>query len=280
MPALPSWLTDPLWDQFAALLPPRQTYVATHPWGCHRRRIADRIVFDKLLQVLRFGCSYQGIADTTCSATTIRDRRDEWIQLGIFTRLRQIALSAYDRIVGLLLDDVAVDGCITKAPGGGEVAGPSPVDRRKQGMKRSVLVEGYGIPLGRVLAGAHRHDSPLLEPTLDELEDLGPLPDTITVHLDAGYDSGKTRDKLAERGLHGEIARKGEKAPIQATQRWHVERTNAWHNAFTRLHRCYERRETVIDAFFDLADAIITVRSLIRQAWTSHRWDTRPPRRP
>ena len=96
------------------------------------------------------------------------------------------------------------------------------------------------------------------------------------MHLDAGYDSGKTRDLLAERGLRGEIAHKGEKAPIQATQRWHVERTNAWHNAFNRLQRCYERRETVIDAFFDLADAIITVRSLIRRAWTTHRWDTRP----
>ena len=46
-----------------------------------------------------------------------------------------------------------------------------------------------------------------------------------------------------------------------------MERTNAWHNAFNRLQRCYERREDVIDAFFDLADAIITVRSLIRQAW-------------
>jgi transposase len=78
VPALPSWLTEPLWDQFAALLPPRPTYDTAHPLGCHRRRIADRIVFDKLLQVLRFGCSYQGIADTTCSATTIRTRRDEW----------------------------------------------------------------------------------------------------------------------------------------------------------------------------------------------------------
>jgi len=36
----------------------------------------------------------------------------------------------------------------------------------------------------------------------------------------------------------------------------------------------------VIDAFFDLADAIITVRSLIRQAWTTYRWDDRPARRP
>jgi len=280
VPALPSWLAQPLWDQFAALLPARETYVSTHPLGCHRRRIPDRIVFDKLLQVLRFGCSYQGIADSTCSATTLRDRRDEWIRFGLFAQLKQIALDAYDRIVGLLLDDIAVDGCITKAPGGGEVAGPSPVDRRKQGMKRSLLVEGYGIPLGRVLAGANRHDSPLLPPTLDLLDDLGPLPEQITVHLDSGYDSGKSRDTLAERGLHGEIARKGEKAPIQATQRWHVERTNAWHNNFNRLQRCYERREAVVEAFFDLADAIITVRSLIRRAWTTHRWDTRPTRRP
>ena len=214
-----------LWDQFAALLPPRPTYVATHPWGCHRRRIGDRVVFDKLIQVLRFGCSYEAIADTTCSATTLRTRRDEWIELGVFGALARIAREAYDRIVGLVLDEIAVDGCITKAPGGGEVAGPSPVDRRKQGMKRSVLVEGYGIPLGRVLAGAQRHDSPLLAPTLDLLDDLGPLPEDITVHLDAGYDSGKTRDTLADRGLSGEIARKGEKAPIQAGQRWHVERT-------------------------------------------------------
>nr|BFE35379.1 hypothetical protein GCM10010200_076300 [Actinomadura rugatobispora] len=63
----------------------------------------------------------------------------------MFARLNRIALAAYDRIVGLILDDLAVDGCITKAPGGGE------------------------------------------------LDELGPPPDDITVHLDAGYDSGKTR---------------------------------------------------------------------------------------
>lgn len=67
---------------------------------------------------------------------------------------------------------------------------------------------------------------------------------------------------------------------IQASQRWHVERTHAWQNAFYRLARCYERRATAIDAFFDLADTIITVRSLIRRAWTTHRWNERPNRQP
>ncbi len=119
MPVLPSWLTEPLWEQFAVLLPARPKYHPDLPLGCHRRRISDRIIFDKMLQLLRFGCSYEAIADTTCSATTIRSRRDEWIQRGVFAGLKQIALDSYDRIVGLILDRIAVDGAITKAPGGG-----------------------------------------------------------------------------------------------------------------------------------------------------------------
>ncbi len=79
----------------------------------------------KLIQVLRFGCSYESIADCTCGATTIRERRDEWIKDGIFAGLKTIARESYDRIVGLALADIAVDGCITKAPGGGECAGPA-----------------------------------------------------------------------------------------------------------------------------------------------------------
>jgi hypothetical protein len=61
VPALPSSVLEPLWVQIAALLPTRQVY---HPLGCHRPRIPDRIVFDKLVQVLVFGCGYRRIAIT------------------------------------------------------------------------------------------------------------------------------------------------------------------------------------------------------------------------
>jgi len=104
-----------------------------HPLGCHKSRIPDRVVFEKLLQVLVFGCAYWRIADEECSESTLRRRRDEWIDLGVMEALREMALTAYDRSIGLELADVAVDGCITKAPCGGEKAGRSPVDRGKQG---------------------------------------------------------------------------------------------------------------------------------------------------
>ena len=94
--------------------------------------------------------------------------------------LRELALKAYDRYIGLQLSDVAVDCCITKAPCGGEKAGRrSPVDRGKQGIKRSTLVDAKGILLGTVAAPANRHDSPLLDETLDTLEVLGELPEQM-----------------------------------------------------------------------------------------------------
>jgi hypothetical protein len=72
------------------------------------------VVFEKLVQVLVFGCAYERIADGSCSATTLRDRRNEWIELGTMDALRKMALEAYNRFVGLELPDVAVDCCITK----------------------------------------------------------------------------------------------------------------------------------------------------------------------
>lgn len=278
MPALPVSIMTPLWEQFAALvLPP----VETHPLGCHRPRIADRIVFEKLVQVLVLGCAYERIADSQCSATTLRTRRDEWIRAGIFSQLEAIALHGYDRLIGLELEVIAVDGCITKAPCGGEVAGSSPVDRGKQGTKRSLAVDRHGIPLAVIISSANRHDSTLLRPTLEQVQHLFPHEETVTIALDAGYDSAVTRAVLEDLGYQGEITPKGTRVAIQRTSRWVVERTNAWHTrGFGKLAVCTERRSTVLAAFVALANAIIIIRRLLAEAWTRYRWEARPARRP
>jgi transposase len=180
VPALPPYIIEPIWQQFCALLPERET---NHPLGCHRSRIPDHVVFEKLVQVLVFGCAYRRIADEGCSATTLRERRDEWIEAGVIDALRAIVLEAYDRYIGLELSEVAVDCCITKTPCGGQKAGRSPVDRGKRGTKRSVALDAKGIPIGSVTAPANRHDSPLLIPTLEHAsESVGALLDGTSVY--------------------------------------------------------------------------------------------------
>ncbi len=279
MPALPTYLINPIWEQFAALLPDRQ--IDHHPLGCHRPRVPDRVVFEKLVQVLVFGCAYWRIADDSCSATTLRRRRDEWIDFGVMDTLQEMVLKAYDRVIGLELSDVAVDCCITKAPCGGEKAGRSPVDRGKRGTKRSTAVDARGIPLGTVTAPASRHDSPLLAQTLDTVaQTLGGLPESTSIHLDRGYDSGATRQRLQERGLVAEISEKGKPAPLAATKRWVVERTGSWHNAHKKLVWCTERRGRVIDFWVAFSEVVIIVRRLIREGWSRYRWEGRPSRKP
>lgn len=277
MPALPSSILEPLWVQISTLLPTRQD---THPLGCHRPRIPDRVVFDKLIQILVFGCGYRRIADHTCSATTLRRRRDEWISAGVAEQLRLAVLAAYDRMLGLSLDHLAVDGCTTKAPCGGQTAGPSPVDRRKQGLKRSVAVEAGGIPLAAVPAPANQRDDRLLAATLDAITTAVALPERPTVHLDAGYDYQPCRQVLIDREMVGQIATRGQPTPIQVGRRWVIERTHAWGNQYGKLRWCTERRRLVVEFWLALAAAAIVCGRLIRRAWTHYRWEGRPRRRP
>jgi Transposase DDE domain len=195
-------------------------------------------------------------------------------------KLQRIVLDAYDWMIGLDLSEVSVDSCITKAPCGGQKAGRSPVDRGKQGLKRSMVVDANGIPIGAIAAPANRHDSPLLEATVDTMEIVGELPEHISVHLDRGYDSETTRERLWSRGLIPMISEKGKPAPLQATKRWVVERTNSWTNAHKKLVWCTERVDRVIDFWLAFSGVIITVGRLIRRGWTHYRWEGRPCRRP
>ena len=72
MPALPPYIIEPIGQQFCAPLLERRV---DRPLGCHRPRIPDRVVFEKLVQALVFGCAYQRIADEERSATTPRAAR-------------------------------------------------------------------------------------------------------------------------------------------------------------------------------------------------------------
>ena len=193
MRVVPSCLLEPIWNQFSVLLPQQPIFHPNHPLGCHRRRIPDRVVFDHIVAALVHGSGYERLTSPGCSDRTIRRRLKQWAAAGLAEQRHALTLQAYDQIIGLHLADIPTDGCITKAPGGGEVAGRSPVDRGKQGRKRSVATDAAGIPLGLVATRANRNDSPLLGPTLHAaITQVGAMPAQITAHLDRGYDNAST----------------------------------------------------------------------------------------
>lgn len=277
MRAFDAEVFDTVWSAVEALLPTR---AETHPLGCHRPRASDRDCFEVMLVRLVTGCSWED-AEHLCghvvSDTTVRARRDEWISAGVFDRLVDEALCAYDKIVGLDLSEVALDGSIHKARGGGDGTGPNPTDRGRAGWKWSVATDAAGIPLGWTSAGAQRHDSVLLEPTLDEVEHRGLLVEVETVHLDRGYDSGATRERLANRGIDDAVIARRRRTGTATRRRqvplglrWPVERTNSWLSNFGQLRRNSDRKVAHRLAQFALAVVFLITAKLIdwRNRWS------------
>jgi transposase len=242
--------------------------------GCHRRRISDRICFEGILRRLVTGCSWDVAGRTSLAGeTTLPRRRDEWVAAGVFERLIEHALAAYDRIIGLELSDCAVDGSLHKAPFGGEGTGPNPTDRGKCGWKWSMLTDRGGIPLGWTVEGANRNDCVLLGPTLDAVNARGRRIEVDTLHLDRGYDNGVVRQLCAAAGLDDVVCSKRRKSGTGAGTkrvplglRWPIERTDSWLSNFGQLRRNTDRYITHRLAQFARAIVLIITIKLIKWA--------------
>jgi transposase len=277
MRALEAEVVDAIWAAVEPLLP---TADRSHPLGCHRPRVPDRLCFQGILIRLVTGASWvdiEAILDHQVSDTTLRARRDEWIEAGVFEQLKDEAVAAFDRIVGLDLDDVALDGSLHKAPYGGEGTGPNPTDRGKLGWKWSVASERHGIPIGWAIDGANRNDVRMLEPTLDAIADTGLLVDIGMLHLDRGYDSGAVRQRLRGYGLDEfDIQRRGtkmpgvKKQPLRLGLRWVVEATNTWWSNYGQLRRNTDRHTPHRHAALCLATVVLIIGKLItwRDRWS------------
>jgi hypothetical protein len=145
-------------------------------------------------------------------------------------------LTAYDQLFGLELEPLAVDGCTTKAPCSGQVAGPSQPPRR------------------RALAA-----------TLNAIAAVGPLPAQPVVHRDAGYDYQPCRQVLAERGWSARSpcgasqprSRPGAVGDRAHPRLGHQEGKLGWST---------ERRRLVVAFWLVLANAVIVCGSLVRRA--------------
>lgn len=275
--ALDPEVADAIWQSIEPILPPPDD---THPLGCHRPRVPDHLCFRALLIRLVTGSSWtdiEAIMGHVVSDTTLRTRRDEWITAGVFDQLCAEAIAAFDRIIELDLDVVAIDGSIHKAPYGGHGTGKSPVDRAKLGWKWSVAVDRHGIPVGWVIDGANRNDVTMLEPTLDAVTATGLDLDIGTLSLDRGYDYPVVRDRLAARGIHElDIQRRGTKPAAGEPHRlclglrWIVEATNSWWSNYGQLRRNTDRHTRHRNAALQLATTVLIVGRLLdyRNRWS------------
>ena len=137
-------------------------------------------------------------------------------------------------------------------------------------MKRSVLTEGHGIPIGLAIDGANRTDMKLARATLESIVVQRPRPTAEQPQgmcLDAGYDYDVIRDLLIEFGFTAHIRSRGEEIQAMAQEagyrarRWVVERTHSWMNRFRRILIRWEKKPDNYLAFLHFACGLIACRA-------------------
>lgn len=197
-------------------------HVNTHRFGGGRPRVPDRRCADAIFYVLRTGCQWEALNQTElCAKSTAHDRFQVWAAAGVFLKLWQVGVQRFDELKGIDWDWLSMDGAMTKAPLGGKKTGPNPTDRGKGGVKRSLLTEGSGVPIGLAVDGADRHDMKLVRETLESIVVARPQPTDEQPQglcLDKGYDYDEVRKTLAEFGFTAHIRSRGEEAQISSAR--------------------------------------------------------------
>jgi Transposase and inactivated derivatives len=276
MRALEPEVVDAVWAAVEPLLPPPDR---SHPLGCHRPRVPDRVCFRGILIRLVTGSSWvdiEAILDHQVSDTTLRARRNEWIDAGVFDSLKNEAIAAFDRIIGLDLEHVALDGSLHKAPCGGEGTGPTPpIGPSWAGngpSPPSVTGSRSGgrstAPTATTSACSNPPSTPSPPPACSPTSAPCTSTGATTTALCA-TSCGPRRIDEFEIQLRGTKVPGVKKQPLRLGLRWIVEATNTWWSNYGQLRRNTDRRNRHRHAALCLATTVLIVGRLIdwRDRW-------------
>jgi putative transposase len=230
-----------------------------------RTRVDDYKLFQAMFYVLRTGIQWKALPRELAASSTTHDRYQEWVKAGVFAELWRLGLMQNQVEGNLDWQWQCIDSASSKAPLGGQAVGANPTDRGKGGSKRHILTEAHGLPVALTVTGANVHDKKQVEPLLESMPLLPPLPDEENPQhfcADKGYDYSDIRSIIVLFLYQDQIKARGEekkelKTPGYRARRWVCERTHSWMNRFRRILIRWEKKVNNYLAFLHLACAHI-----------------------
>lgn len=202
------------------------------------------------------------------SDTTLRARRDEWVDAGVFEQIAAAAINGYHRLIGLDLSTVIIDASDQLAPCGGTGTGIGFKTQGRLGWKWTIAVDADGIPFGFSTDPANRNDYPAMFDLLEQLQQRDLTRRIGTVQADRGYGYAEASERVKAYGINDYKApprnkpRTGKQPLIGLGQRWIVEATNAWLCAYGQLKRNTDRRKEHRQAVLCFAIALFITHRL------------------
>ena len=198
-------------------LPPDQLWLATEPLlpeqkyrrgGRGRPPEQAHKVFCAIFYVLRTAIQWKALPRSLGSPSTVHRYYQKWVAAGVFRSLWELGLMQLHVEDRLDWSYQSIDGTMTKAPLGGGATGANPTDRGKKGVKRHLLTEAGGLPVGLRVTGANVHDVKEAAQVLLTMPFLPPYADQEHPQgfcADKGYDSEGIRKLIDALGYEAHI---------------------------------------------------------------------------
>ena len=218
-------------------------------------------VLATLRRFLREGTPWRSLTATEdqVSGSTLRRWLTRWAHTGLLAQVHAL-------LVGMLRGhpDLILDSCSVRAKRGGDLTGPNPTDRAKQGTKYNVAVDGDGVPVACVATAANVNDTLVFERLF--LAAFAVMARIRTVFADKGYDAEPHRELCRHFGVNPQIHKRGQPHGSGLGQRrWPVERSNAWVLENKRLALRYDRLGFIVQSLLQSACIFLVAGRLARQ---------------
>jgi transposase len=218
-------------------------------------------VLATLRQFLREGTPWRRLRATAtrASGSTLRRYLEQWAQSGLLAQVHAV-------LVAMLRGDptLILDSCSVRAKRGGDLTGPNPTDRGKQGTKYHIATTGDGVPVACAATAANVNDTLMFERLF--LAAFAVMARIRTVFADKGYDAERHRKLCREFGVEPHIHKRGQPhGSGLGKRRWPVERSNAWVLENKRLALRYDRLGFIIQSLLQAACIFVVAGRVARE---------------
>lgn len=209
-------ISDNVWNEIKTIIPEKKSIVG--------RPLSDsKMALSGIFYIMVTGAQWRCLPDYYGKPTTVHGRFMSWVKDGVFDQIFQKSIVMAIQTLGspqCFFNDTS----ISKAPFA-KFGGKNPTDRRKNGVKKGMVIDINQIILSLLIDSANRNDAKLLMPHVKNLEKFLDTPKVMST--DSAWDIELLRKNLAQKNiaLHAatNVRRSKTKRKIKSGGRWRIE---------------------------------------------------------